>query len=161
MRLVIALACLLAMPTKVQAQEVILGLGRSAYNAVQARDSAVLSFDLRSRRLGDLGGAAVTGQFVVEGHARGDRYVGIGLAARWPLSGGWFVDASIAPGWYRAGVAANDLGSDLEFRSQVALGRTMETGRAWSVSLVHKSNAGTGRSNPGMNTVLLRWHQAF
>jgi hypothetical protein len=159
--LTLAAASALALATPLQAQEIVLGAGHSAYLDAGATDSAVLSVDLRSRPLGSLGRATVTGQLVAERHVRGDSFVGLGLAARWSLRGAWFVDAALAPGLYTAGLPGNDLGADLEFRTHIALGQALGGGRAWSLAFVHKSNAGTGRFNPGMHGVLVRWHQAF
>ena len=161
MKPLMLVAALVAGAAPVSAQEVILGLGHSAYLAPGSNDSAVLSLDLRSRPLGMLGRATVSGQLVAERHALGDSFVGLGLAARWPVRGGWFVDAAVAPGIYRAASPGNALGADLEFRLHLAAGRALPGGGAWSVALVHKSNAGTGRFNPGMHGVLLRWHQGF
>lgn len=163
MRPILALAILsvLAWACPARAQEIVLGVGRSAYVGAGASDSAVLSVDLRSKPLGMAGRATVTGQFVAERHALGDRFVGLGLAARWPLQGGWFVDAALGPGAYTASRPGNDLGADLEFRIHLAMGQALADGRAWSLAFVHKSNGGTGRFNPGMHGVLVRWHQAF
>jgi hypothetical protein len=161
MKPLILAAALFAGAAPTLAQEVILGLGHSAYLAPGATDSAVLSLDLRSRPLGTLGRGVVSAQLVAERHAFGDRFFGLGLAARWPVRGGWFVDAAVAPGLYRAASPGNALGADLEFRLHLGAGRALAGGRAWSVAFVHKSNAGTGLFNPGMHGVLLRWHQGF
>lgn len=163
MRPILALAILptLALACPTQAQEIVLGVGHSAYVGAGASDSAVLSVDLRSKPLGRVGRATMTGQFVAERHALGDSFVGVGLAARWPLQGAWFVDGALGPGVYKASRPGNDLGADLEFRIHLALGQTLAGGRAWSLAFVHKSNGGTGRFNPGMHGVLVRWHQAF
>ena len=161
MRKLLAAAAIAALASPALAQELVLGAGHSAFLAPRATDSAVVSLAWHSRPLGQIGKGTVSGIIVADLHAAGDRFAGIGLAARWPLRSGWFVEAGLAPGAYRAGKPGNDLGSDLEIRSHLAIGRSLGGGRALSVAFVHKSNAGTGRINPGMHTVLLRWHQAF
>lgn len=143
------------------AAEVIFGVGQSAYLFAGARNSTVLSVEVRGPVLGPLGRGTVTPMLVLDRHALGDSFVGLGLAARWPLRQGWFFDAGLAPGAYHAAVAANGLGGTLEFRTHLALGRDLGRGQAVSVAFVHKSNAGTGRVNPGMHGVSVRWHQAF
>lgn len=151
--------CAAAVPA--QAAEVILGLGPSVYGFSGARNSPVLSMDLRGPGVAQLGRAELAPMLVIDRHAFGDSFVGVGLAARWPLRQGWFVDAGAAPGAYRAAIPANDLGGGLEFRLHLAVGKNLAPGRAVSLALIHKSNAGTGRVNPGLNGVLLRWHHGF
>lgn len=161
MRLIPLLSLLLASAPPAAATELIFGVGRSAYMSPAATDSAVLSLELRGNPLGPLGSGEVAPFVVAERHAAGDSFVGVGLAARWDLDERWFIDTGVAPGQYRAGRPGNDLGGRLEFRLHLAAGQHLGQGRAWSVAFIHKSNAGTGRINPGMNGVLLRLHQAF
>lgn len=144
-----------------QAGEVVFGLGKSAYLAAAGRDSALLSAELHGPVIGSLWGADLRPMLVADRHRLGDSFLGAGLSARWALREGWFADAGVAPGIYHAAVPANDLGGKLEFRSHLGLGRALGRGQALSLAFVHKSNAGTGRVNPGMHTVLLRWHQGF
>ena len=160
LRLIAALASTLP-ATAAPAAELVLGLGHSFYNYGGGRDSTVVSLELRGPAIGHLGRAEVSPLIVGDRHRLGDSFVGIGLAARWQLRRGWFVDVSVAPGKYRASSPANALGSDFEFRSHVGLGHDLGKGRALSAAFVHKSNAGIGRINPGLQTVLLRWHQRF
>lgn len=157
----LTLGLALALGSPLRAAEVVLGLGPSVYGFSGARNSPVLSLDLRGPVVTRLGRADVAPMLVVDRHGAGDSFVGVGLAARWSLRRGWFVDAGAAPGAYHAAIPANDLGGGLEFRLHLALGRDLGRGRAVSAALVHKSNAGTGRVNPGLNGFLLRWHHGF
>lgn len=157
----LTLALGLTFGAPLRAAELVLGLGPSIYGFSGARNSPVLSLDLRGPMVARLGRAEVAPMLVLDRHGAGDSFVGVGLAAKWALRGGWFVDAGAAPGAYHAALAANDLGGGLEFRLHLAVGRDLGRGRAISAALVHKSNAGTGRVNPGLNGVLLRWHHGF
>ena len=162
MRIFSTLALMVSLLQPATAQEVVLGAGFSDFARNEAIDSVVLSGELRSASLASLLGADVTALAVLDVHVEGDGFAGIGLAARWPVGmGGWFVDAGVAPGVYNAGKSGNFLGRDLEFRSHLGVGRKMANGHAWSLAVLHKSNAGTGKINPGMNTALLRWHRGF
>lgn len=157
----LALALGLTFGAPLRAAEIVVGLGPSSYGFSGGRNSAVLALELRGPGIGRLGRADVAPMLVIDRHSLGDSFVGVGLAARWQLRQGWFVDAGVAPGAYHAAVPANDLGGRLEFRSHLAVGRDLGRRQAISLAITHKSNAGTGRINPGMNGVLLRWHHGF
>lgn len=162
MRIFQALALIAMLAQPADAQELLLGAGFSDFSREEATDSVVLSGELRSASFATLLGGEVAAMAVLDAHAEGDGFAGIGLAARWSVgAGGWFVDAGVAPGVFNAGRSGNFLGRDLEFRTHLGVGRRMADGNAWSLAALHKSNADTGSVNPGMNSVLLRWHHGF
>lgn len=67
---------------------------------------------------------------------------------------------SIAPGLYRRGRGV-DLGYPLEFRSQFEAGYSISGRSRIAVALSHMSNAGLGRTNPGVETLTLDFALAF
>lgn len=97
---------------------------------------------------------SVSGTIVADDNS--DVFVGLGLSALRPLRNDWFVEASFTPGYFRNSDPATDLGNDLEFRTLIGLGRKLSNGKRVSLGLSHKSNAGIGNSNPGVNALTLR-----
>ena len=67
---------------------------------------------------------------------------------------------SFAPGLYRRGRGV-DLGYPLEFRSQLEAGFGISGRSRIAVAFSHMSNAGLGRTNPGVETVTLNCAIAF
>ena len=65
------------------------------------------------------------------------------------------------PGYYHAGDNDHDLGYDLNFRSQLALGYHIDDDWAVSLAAMHISNADLGDDNPGANFGLLRLHRSL
>ena len=64
---------------------------------------------------------------------------------------------SFAPGLYEDG-GGKDLGSALEFRSQIELGYQFENQSRLAVSFSHLSNADIGHDNPGVEVLNLYYH---
>ncbi|MFW8633738.1 acyloxyacyl hydrolase [Cribrihabitans pelagius] len=155
---IVAVAMFAAVSAPVMAQEVVLGLGYSDFSRDGAEDSALASVEYmhqpfhEGRILSARVGAAL------EVQETGDVFFGAGVSGVWDLRQDWFVEASVMPGVYAESVDLNDLGSTFEIRSQLAVGKRFLNGRALSLALSHKSNASTGDSNPGVNTLSLRYH---
>ena len=72
----------------------------------------------------------------------------------------FFAGFSFIPGLYAHG-GGFDLGYPLVFRSGVELGYRMENGMQLSLSYDHRSNAGLGHNNPGIESVQLRFSKGF
>ena len=72
----------------------------------------------------------------------------------------FFAGFSFIPGLYAHG-GGFDLGYPLVFRSGVELGYRLENGMQLSLSYDHRSNAGLGHNNPGMESVQLRFSKSF
>ncbi|XHE54338.1 acyloxyacyl hydrolase [Phaeobacter sp. BS34] len=85
----------------------------------------------------------------------------LSAVGKWHLQRGWFIETSVMPGAYAESVKLNDLGSTFEIRSAIAVGKEFATGKSLSLALTHKSNASTADINPGVNSLLLRWHVPF
>ncbi|CUH50164.1 Lipid A 3-O-deacylase (PagL) [Ruegeria atlantica] len=65
------------------------------------------------------------------------------------------------PGYFSKSEELNDLGGSFQIRSLLGVGYTLNSGNKVSVAITHKSNASTQQENPGVNSVLLRYHLAF
>lgn len=144
-----------------QAQSLILGVGYADFQHNGSRDQGVLSLEYqhtpfweRGRLSARLAGAATV-------HANGDFHLGAGVAGEYALDRNWFIEASVLPGLYIEGEDSNTLGSRFEVRSLFGLGYRFDNGNALSLAITHKSNASISDFNPGVNSVLLRFHRSF
>ncbi|MEM8631558.1 MAG: acyloxyacyl hydrolase [Pseudomonadota bacterium] len=139
----------------------VLGLGYNSFSAQDGDDSGALALEIHgdpfwqwgSADFSLAGGAEITGE--------GDFWIGAGVSVFVPISGQWFFEASVMPGYYDPGTIGNDLGYDLEFRSLGGIGYAFENGYKLSLAIDHKSNASLGDENPGVNTVSLRVRREF
>ncbi|CUH89499.1 Lipid A 3-O-deacylase (PagL) [Phaeobacter sp. CECT 5382] len=139
-------------------QEIVLGAGYTDYSRAGSEDGVLLSLEYihspffeKNRFSARFGGALE----VVE---TGDAFIGGGISGNWDLNRNWFIEASVMPGAFFEGPTLNDLGSSFEIRSQLAVGKRFDNGKALSLAISHKSNASTADTNPGVNTLSLRWH---
>lgn len=153
------LALLPAAP--VAAQELLIGVGYAAFNAESARDGGILASEYHAAPFGRFLGADATLAAAADITTSGDAFLGLGVAARWPLGQRWFIDASVLPGYYSEGNDSNRLGGHFQFRSTLGVGRRFGDAGALSLAISHKSNAETQERNPGLETLMLRWHVSF
>lgn len=155
-------ALVMVAATPLAAQELIVGLGHPDFRANGPEEGLLVELEYHAAPFWSVGRADVyaTGAAVVD--EPGDHFIGIGLGADLPLGdAGWFLTASVVPGFYEAGAAGNDLGSDLQFRSLIGLGYRYDSGWSASGAVSHISNAGLGNSNPGVTIATLRIGRAF
>ena len=136
------------------AGDFVVGLGQTDFDM---GNISVVEFEYHTDPVWQFAGADVSVMGVVTGHDNGDFFVGGGFSTVYPLKNDWFIEASFAPGYYGNAEDATDLGNDLEFRTLFGLGRTLSNGNKVSLALSHKSNAGLGDSNPGVNAFTLRF----
>ncbi|MGR3623367.1 acyloxyacyl hydrolase [Pseudophaeobacter sp.] len=138
--------------------ELVFGLGHTEYSRSGSEDGAVLALEYLHSPFyqGQVFSAHLAG--AVELVETGDAFIGGGISGNWDLQRGWFIEASMMPGAYFESAPLNDLGSTFEIRSQIALGKRFNSGKALSLALSHKSNASTADINPGVNVLALRWH---
>lgn len=110
--------------------------------------AAVFELEYRFRPwrfgIGPLVGAAVTSD--------GGSYLRAGLGRDFPFGRRWNVNVSSAAGAYQHGHGKR-LGRGLEFRSALDLSVEVRPGVRCGAALAHLSNAGIGRSNPGVETL--------
>lgn len=149
---------LAALAGPAQAQSWVAGAGFSDFSDSLSEDTAILSAEYHftpfytRERLSAGWGAALS----VFG--TGDVHLGGGITGTYLLGGDWFLEGSVMPGVYVENETLNDLGSAFEIRSLIAVGHRFENGQAVSLALTHKSNASTAAENPGVNSLLVRWH---
>lgn len=94
-------------------------------------------------------------RFAVSESGRGDFWAGAGVDFEkyWMINPkqAIFAGMSFMPGYYHPGHL--ELGSALEFRTQIEVGLVQVDGWRISAYIEHRSNAGIGRSNPGIEGV--------
>lgn len=157
-RFALALAPFLSLAAPLAAQEFVGGFGIADFHNSTAESGAFVSGDYLGARDWSLFGFEAGLGATVQVHQEGDIFLGVGLQAQRELRSGWFIEASLMPGLFEEGTTANDLGSTLEFRSLIGVGRELRNGNRVSVALSHISNASIGDRNPGLNALSLRYH---
>lgn len=162
-RLIAPLAVMAALiaPAAAPAQELLLGGGHAAFNAERAEDGGILAAEYRWAPFGRMLGGDAMMAAAADVTTSSDAFLGLGVAMRWPLGSRWFVDASVMPGYYSAGDDDNRLGGQFQFRSTLGLGVSVGEAGALSLAVSHKSNANTQNMNPGLESLMLRWHWQF
>jgi lipid A 3-O-deacylase len=90
----------------------------------------------------------------VTGTTDGTSFLSVGLYSEIFLTDEFYLSPSFSPGVFLRGQGKN-LGHPIEFRSQMEIGWRFRTGLRASVSINHLSNAGSGRRNPGSESIVL------
>ena len=98
----------------------------------------------------------VTGGFITEKSAF---YLYTGAQAEYDL-GLIKITPSFAPGYYNSG-DGKDLGSVLEFKSEVQVSLNLSDSTEFGMSYNHISNASLGDKNPGANSYMFNFLQKF
>ena len=98
----------------------------------------------------------VTGGFITEKSAF---YLYTGAQAEYDL-GLITITPSFAPGYYSYG-DGKDLGSPLEFKSEVQVSLDLSESTKFGMSYNHISNASLGDKNPGANSYMLNFLKHF
>ncbi len=136
------------------AGDFVVGLGPTDFDdtSVNALELEYHTDPIWNFRIADVsvGGAAII-------YDEGSFFVGAGVSAVRSLKNNWFIEASFMPGYYDNNEPETDLGNDLEFRSMIGFGREFSNGTRVSLGVSHISNASLGDSNPGVNTLTLRF----
>ncbi|WP_293575549.1 acyloxyacyl hydrolase [Phaeobacter sp.] len=154
----LGLASIISFSVPAISQELVLGAGYSEFSRPGSEDSALISAEYQHSPFWEQGRFSAAFAAAADVQTTGDLFVGVGAVGRWQLQRGWFVETSVLPGAYFENVQLNDLGSTFEIRSALAVGRSLPNGNAISLALAHKSNASTADINPGVNSLLLRYH---
>lgn len=154
-------ASLAGLSTSAAATDWVLGIGSSHFNRNGATGGGIFSTELHSDPFFTRGRFSLGFAGVATLHSSGDVFVGAGLSALYDFHSHWFLEGSVAPGYFAASRSANSLGSAFEIRSLLGLGYELDSGDRVSLAVTHKSNAGTSRRNPGVNSVLLRYRHRF
>ena len=108
----------------------------------------------RNSFLGKL--SPITGGFLTENNAF---YLYTGAQAEYDL---WLftITPSFAPGYYNSG-DGKDLGSALEFKSEIQMSLNLSNSTEFGISYNHISNASLGDKNPGANSYMFNFLKQF
>tara|TARA_X000001036_G_scaffold430853_1_gene464200 strand:- start:473 stop:985 length:513 start_codon:yes stop_codon:yes gene_type:complete len=98
----------------------------------------------------------ITGGFITENSAL---YLYTGAQAEFNL-GSITITPSFAPGYYNSG-DGKDLGSALEFKSEVQMSLNLSDSTEFGMSYNHISNASLGDKNPGANSYMINFLKQF
>lgn len=159
-RLTIAAAMSVALSQPVSASDFVLGLGRDNIDDGKS-DATVLQLEYHGNPLREYGRGAVSLFGAVEVDDDSDVYLGAGVSALWEISERWFLEGSLAVGYYDDGKNGDDLGGHVQFRTLIGVGYRLSADRRISVAADHLSNAGLKDRNPGRNALLLRYAFSF
>lgn len=157
-RLTVSVASVLAFSTTVAAADtVVLGIGVDNLDATGANEAGAFQLEYHAEPMGQLlsGDLALMG--VAQADADGDVFVGGGLSLTWQGRGKWFVESSLAAGYYDAGSDGLDLGGNVMFRTLLGVGYAISDTSRISLAVDHLSNAGLETVNPGRNAVHVRY----
>ena len=108
----------------------------------------------RNSFLGKL--SPITGGFLTENNAF---YLYTGAQAEYDL-GLFTITPSFAPGYYNSG-DGKDLGSVLEFKSEIQMSLNLSNSTEFGMSYNHISNASLGDKNPGANSYMINFLKQF
>ena len=108
----------------------------------------------RKSFLGNL--SPITGGFITEKNAM---YFYTGAQAEYDL-GLFTITPSFAPGYYNSG-NGKDLGSALEFKTEVQMSMNLSDSTEFGMSYNHISNASLGDKNPGANSYMINFLKQF
>ena len=108
----------------------------------------------RKSFLGNL--SPITGGFISEKNAM---YFYTGAQAEYDL-GLITITPSFAPGYYNSG-NGKDLGSALEFKTEVQMSLNLSDSTEFGMSYNHISNASLGDKNPGANSYMINFLKQF
>ena len=98
----------------------------------------------------------ITGGFLTEKNAL---YLYTGAQAEYDL-GFFTITPSFAPGYYSSG-DGKDLGSALEFKSEIQMSINLSDSTEFGMSYNHISNASLGDKNPGANSYMINFLKQF
>ena len=98
----------------------------------------------------------ITGGFLTEKNAF---YLYTGAQAEYDI-GFLTITPSFAPGYYNYG-DGKDLGSVLEFKSEIQMSLNLSDSTEFGMSYNHISNACLGDKNPGANSYMLNFLKQF
>ncbi len=108
----------------------------------------------RNSFLGKL--SPITGGFLTENNAF---YLYTGAQAEYDL-GLFTITPSFAPGYYNSG-DGKDLGSALEFKSEIQMSLNLSDSTEFGMSYNHISNPSLGTKNPGANIYMINFLKQF
>lgn len=141
-----AISPALAQETPSGDDEALLSLGLGYYDIMDDADAADFRLEYRS---GDKIFWKIKPWVGLEANSDGSVWGGGGILADIPVGDTFYVAPSFGAGLYGQGGSDKDLGSAIEFRSQLEGGMKLDSGSRIGVAFGHISNASIGDKNPG------------
>ena len=151
----------LLMSSNAYAGDLIIGVGASDILDDGSAESATVIVEYHADPFFERGrlstGLGVAGQVDDDG----DVFLGFGLATIIDLSKGLFIETSLMPGYYGPSSDGTDLGGNLQFRTVLGIGYKFNADSSISLAVDHKSNASIEDTNPGNETIMIRYRKRF
>jgi len=161
MKRFLTLLAFLAGANSAFAADYVFGLGTSEFNRNGADSTSIFSAEIHGDPIFRKNRFSLSVFGVATVHSSGDLFVGAGLSGLFDFNNNWFIEGSVAPGFFHESRPNNNLGSSFEIRSLLGAGYQLQSGDRISIAITHKSNAGVSGTNPGVNAVLLRYRHSF
>ncbi len=158
--LILTAPILLASSTFLAASEYVFGIGQDDLDG-QASEAFAIQLEVHSNPLREYRWGSVSGMVAAQVDEDGDAYLGIGLSTFWNTSDKWFIEGSLAAGYYDEGSGGTDLGGNLQFRTLVGFGYRVSDQARISLAVDHLSNAGIEDVNPGREAIWIRYGRSF
>ncbi|MBS3786486.1 MAG: acyloxyacyl hydrolase [Gammaproteobacteria bacterium] len=136
----------------------LLAIGVGIYNIDGSTDATDFQIEYRSNRsvlkeLQPWAGFEINSDSAL--------WAGAGLLFDYPLSEQWRIVPSVGAGLYDPGDSDLDLGSSIEFRSQIEIAYVFANQNRVALALSHLSNARLGEDNPGTEVLSIYWQHSF
>lgn len=145
---------------QVFAADLIVGVG-SANVGEATPSSTAFQIEYHSDPIWEFQRSSISAAAALQVEGNSTHYVGLGLSTIWHISDKWFLQGSFLAGHYDTGDDGVDLGGNVQFRSLVGLGYKLSNKASISIAIDHLSNAGLERSNPGRESVTVRYRMSF
>jgi hypothetical protein len=156
----IAAIALLSSTYSALAGDFILGIGVDDLDGSDS-GSATFQLEYHTDPLREYRWGSISGFVVAQVDDDSDTFVGAGFSAIKNLNPKWFLEGSLAAGFYEAGRTGTDLGGDFQFRTLVGVGYRLSESSRISVAIDHISNGGFNSRNPGREALSIRYGMKF
>lgn len=159
-RPVLALALILCANATL-AGDLVFGLGQSGIDSSRQSETTAVQLEYHTGAIRSYSKVSVAAMGVLEYHSGEDVFAGAGPSLLLDIAPKWFVETSFAAGFYYASNDEVDLGGSLQFRSLLGAGYRLSNTSRLTIAINHLSNAGLDDTNPGRNTVSIRYARSF
>lgn len=153
-------ALFLAIATSATAAGFVFGIGADGIGG-QGTESTAIQLEYHTDPIREYRWGAISGMVVTQVDTDKDTYFGVGLSALSDISEKWFLESSLAVGYYDQGASGTNLGGNLQFRTLLGVGYRVSDTSQISLAIDHISNAGIEKFNPGRETVSIRYSKSF
>jgi hypothetical protein len=120
-----------------KAGELVFGLGQDNIDDDRYSEAFALQLEYHADPIFEYDWGIISVFGVLEVDDDSDIYVVAGVATLWDISASWFVEASLAAGYYDRGSDSLDLGGNIQFRTLIGLGYRLSKKSGLSIALEH------------------------